>query len=334
MAESPLVSITIVTFNSARFLGKCVESIRNQTYPNWELILVDNASSDETRSVLKPLETQHKIIYNNGNTGFAAAQNQAIAASAGSWVLVLNPDVILAPNFVECLIQHAGLLSDVGTACGKLLTLPPDLRIPPQPSIDSTGMFLTPQLRHLDRGSRQPDKGDYEKQEFVFGATGAAALYRREMIDHIAVDGEFFDIDFFAYREDADVSWRAQLLGWRCLYIPQAIAYHVRSVLPENRRGVPPILNMHSVKNRWLLRIKNMTGGLYRSYWLPITLRDLLVIGGCLTVEWSSLPAFSFLAKNWRRTWAKRRAIMQLRRASDDYLKQWVLPEGPRSTVR
>src|SRR6266850_1481333 len=86
--------------------------------------------------------------------------------------------------------------------------------------VDSTGIYFTPMLRHLDRGSQEPDKGHYLNFEYVFGATAAAALYRRKMIDDVSIQGEFFDPDFFVYREDADVAWRAQLMGWRCLYTP------------------------------------------------------------------------------------------------------------------
>lgn len=143
------------------------------------------------------------------------------------------------------------------------------------------------------------------------------------MIDSVSVLGEFFDDDFFAYREDADVAWRAQLLGWRCIYTPSAIAYHVRSVTPENRRSLPAIINMHSVKNRWLLRIKNMTGDLYRRHWLAITGRDAIVIGGCLLFETSSLRAFLLTFQYRKRIWAKRREIMKRRRTSDAYIASW-----------
>ncbi len=143
------------------------------------------------------------------------------------------------------------------------------------------------------------------------------------MIDDLLVNGEFFDADFFAYREDADVAWRAQLYGWRCLYTPQAVAYHVRHVLPENRAAVSPILNMHSVKNRWLMRIKNITPRLYLQHIVAITWRDLFVIGGCLLKEFSSLRAFVIVFRLWNTTWNKRRAIMQKRRASDEYLASW-----------
>ena len=95
------------------------------------------------------------------------------------------------------------------------------------------------------------------------------------MIDDIAVDDEFFDPDFFVYREDADVAWRAQLMGWRCIYTPHARGYHVRNVLPGNRRALPPAINMHSVKNRFLMRMKNITGDLYRRNWFSITVPRL-----------------------------------------------------------
>jgi GT2 family glycosyltransferase len=157
----------------------------------------------------------------------------------------------------------------------------------------------------------------------VFGATAAAALYRRKMIDDISIDGEFFDADFFVYREDADVAWRAQLMGWRCLYTPEACGYHVRNVLPGKRHALPPEINMHSVKNRFLMRIKNITPDLYRRSWLSITGRDVVVIGACLLREHTSLKAFGFVLRNWKRTMAKRHEIMKRRRAQDDYLASW-----------
>src|SRR5450756_1279264 len=126
------------------------------------------------------------------------------------------------------------------------------------------------------------------RDRYVFGACAAAALYRRTMIDDVSIDGEFFDPDFFVYREDADVAWRAQLLGWRCIYTPHARGYHVRNVLPGNRRALPAVINMHSVKNRFLMRIKNMSADLYWRNWFSITARDLMVVFCCLVWEHSS----------------------------------------------
>lgn len=323
MHPSVLVSVTIVTYNSGRFIRRCLESVLAQKYGLKEVIVIDNCSTDGTADILEQFEGRCQIVYNNRNIGFAAAQNQAIGLSSGDWVLTLNPDVLLLPNFIEALVDAGRMDDRVGTVCGKLLTMSASFDIPARPVVDSTGIYFNPMLRHLDRGSQEVDNGHYLRYEYVFGATAAAALYRREMIGDISIDGEFFDSDFFVYREDADVAWRAQLLGWRCLYAPYARGYHVRAVLPGNRRALPPVINMHSVKNRFLLRIKNISGDLYRRNWLSITARDIMVIACCLVRERTSLKAFWFLARNWKRISAKRREIQKRQRADNEYIASW-----------
>lgn len=322
MPESGPVAVTIVTFNSSAYIGHCLRYVFEQDYPT-QVIIVDNASTDSTGGILREYEGRARVVRNRDNVGFAAGQNQAIALSNAPWVLTLNPDVRLTPDFIRMLVSAAETDPTVGSVCGKLLAMGPDFEIPQNPVFDSTGIYMTRNQRHLDRASRIPDKGQYDRPEYVFGGTGAACLYRRRMIEEISINGEFFDSDFFAYREDADVAWRAQLTGWRCLYTPLAVAYHVRSVLPSNRGSVSAVLNMHSVKNRWLLRIKNMTAGVYKRYWLPITVRDAVVIGACLLREWSSLRAFWLVLRNLRSTLAKRRTIMQRRRVPDDRIVGW-----------
>jgi GT2 family glycosyltransferase len=323
MASHDLVSITIVTYNSGRYIKRCLESVLAQKGPQIEVIVVDNSSTDGTRDILENYEDRCQIVLNSKNVGFAAAQNQAIRLSRGSWVLTLNPDVLLMPYFIQALLEAGRLDNRIGVVCGKLLVMSPDFDIEARPRVDSTGIYFTPTLRHLDRGSREIDNGHYLKREYVFGATAAAALYRRSMVDDISVDGEFFDTDFFVYREDADVAWRAQLMGWRCLYTPYARGYHVRAVLPGNRRALPREINMHSVKNRFLMRIKNMTPDLYRRYWLPVFARDAVVLGCCLLYEHYSLRAFFHVGRQWKRIWEKRRLIMARKRVSDEYMAGW-----------
>jgi GT2 family glycosyltransferase len=323
MAHNDLVSVTLVTYNSGRFIKRCLESVLAQKSVAIEIIIVDNASTDGTLDILEQFEDRCRIVYNDENIGFAAAQNQAIRLANGEWVLTLNPDVLLLPNFIRALLDSGNMDPKIGTICGKLLAIRPTFDLPEKPLVDSTGIYFTPMLRHLDRGSQEVDNGHYLKHEYVFGATAAAALYRREMIEDVSIDGEFFDPDFFVYREDADVAWRAQLLGWQCLYTPHARGYHVRNVLPGNRRALPSVINMHSVKNRFLMRIKNMTGDLYLRNWASITCRDIVVLACCLVREHSSLKAFWYLARNWKRVLAKRRQIMARRRVDDAYLASW-----------
>jgi GT2 family glycosyltransferase len=323
MPFNDFVSVTIVTYNSGRFIRRCIESALEQKYPFLEIIVVDNSSTDGTVDILELFEDRVRVFYNHENIGFAGAQNQAIAASRGDWVLTLNPDVLLMPGFIEALVHAGNLDPRVGSVCGKLLTMTAGFDFPEEPIVDSTGIYFTPNLRHLDRGSQEIDNGHYLKYEYVFGATAAAALYRREMINDISLNGEFFDTDFFVYREDADVAWRAQLMGWRCLYAPYARGYHVRKVLPGNRRALPAAINMHSVKNRFLLRIKNVSWDLYRRNWFAITVRDIVVVGCCLLREHTSLQAFWYLARNWRRVAAKRQMIMERMRVDDEYMASW-----------
>ena len=143
------------------------------------------------------------------------------------------------------------------------------------------------------------------------------------MIDDVSIDGEFFDPDFFAYREDADVAWRAQLFGWRCIYTPNAFGYHVRKLRPGMRRFLPPDINMHSVKNRFLMRAKNITAGVYLRNFLPILVRDLGILAYCLIVERSSLKAFYLLSRDWSRVMKKRKIIQDRKRVDETYMKKW-----------
>src|SRR5436305_6777393 len=123
MAYNDFVSVTIVTYNSGRFIKRCLESALAQKYSNLEIIVIDNNSTDGTIDILEPFEDRCRIVYNDTNIGFAAAQNQAIHLSRGEWVFTLNPDVLLLPNFIEALVEAGQIDAKTGTVCGKLLTI-------------------------------------------------------------------------------------------------------------------------------------------------------------------------------------------------------------------
>src|SRR5271156_3734150 len=123
MSRSEFVSITIVTYNSGRFIKRCIESVLEQKYPYKEIIVIDNNSSDGTIDILESFEDRCRIVYNEENIGFAAAQNQAISLSSAEWVLTLNPDVLMLPNFIQNMVDAGNVDPKTGTVCGKLLSI-------------------------------------------------------------------------------------------------------------------------------------------------------------------------------------------------------------------
>jgi GT2 family glycosyltransferase len=318
-----LVSVLITTFNSAATLPACLESLRTQNYSRVEIVIVDNASTDGTREALGAAPANARVIMNPRNVGFAAAQNQAIQAGRGEWLLSLNPDVILDAKFVSHLVAAAQNEPKIGALCGKLLRWQPEAPIQKTNILDSTGIYFLRNLRHLDRGADEEDRHQYQQTEYVFGATGAAAMYRRMMVEDISVEGEFFDHGFFAYREDADLAWRAQLMDWRCLYVPEALGWHQRRVTPERRRQLPLVINWHSVKNRFLMRIKNISLGLYLRLFFPTTIRDFMVVGYALLRDWRLLSALLYPMQIWPDLMRKRKLIQGKRRVSDRELARW-----------
>lgn len=318
-----MVSVLITTYNSASVLEACLRSLARQDYRPLEVIIVDNASNDATRQLLSSLGDGYQILYNETNTGFAAAQNQAMRQARGAWLLSLNPDVILNPDFISELLAAGEEDPRIGAVGGKLLRWNPQGDPERTRVIDSTGICFLPNLRHLDRGAEELDRGQYDQPAYIFGVTGAAALYRRSLVEDISVEGEFFDEDFFAYREDADVAWRAQLMGWRCAYAPRAVGWHVRRVTPSRFRELPLVINRNSIKNRFLMRAKNIALPLYLRLLLPVTLRDTVILGYCVLVDRKLLPAFSFLWARRKAIWKKRKWIQSHRRVSDRELAPW-----------
>jgi GT2 family glycosyltransferase len=335
-----LVSVVIVTWNSAPFLRRCLAALAAQTYPDIELIHVDNASADDSGAIVRECAKATHII-NDTNRGFSAAVNQAVRIANGEFVLLLNPDAYMEPDYVSSLVAA---LDGFGMATGKLLQADSGL-------IDSKGIRMTRSGRHFDigQGSRESEVGRRSTEDVasasdprpatpdlqpptphpphpeVFGVSGAAAMYRMTFIRDVTLGGEFLDEDFFAFREDADVAWRGRLFGWKAVYVPEAVAHHVRTVTPEKRRELSAVINMHGVKNRFLLRLKNE--GLYlamRNAPFELT-RDLVVVLATLTIERSSLPALRWLWKNRRRIMEKRRAIQSRRRVSDRDLAGWFV---------
>lgn len=333
----PAVTISIVTYHSAAVLPACLASLRQQTCRDFSVYVLDNGSTDGTLDLLDRHRTEIARIVPAGiNLGFSAGHNRLLGMSGSPYLLFLNPDAVLEPDFLSCALRLMEENPRTGSLSPKIGRLEPASGGYIRTSrLDSTGMYWTRNGRHLDRGSEETDHGQYSRPALVFGVTGAAAFYRRECLDDIAFTGEVWDEDFFIYREDADLAWRAAWRGWQCLYHPALRAWHVRSVLPANRREIDPLLNRHAVKNRFLLRLKNMPGATWLRLLAPLTVRDMAVLGYALAREHSSLPAFNDVRKLWPRFRRKRHHVLGRTRISRREMEYWFfhaarpLPEKP-----
>jgi GT2 family glycosyltransferase len=325
-------SVVVVSYNHASTLPACLASVVAMVPAPERVVVLDNASTDgsfdvaERHSRALPVE----LVRNPVNTGFAAAVNAGIASTETPWVLLLNPDCAPAPSYVERLLAGVDRRRErdrVGCAVGKLLRADDD-RLLPSRTIDSAGMTVTPSGRHLDRGAGAPDDGGFDHERWVFGATAAAALYRRTCLDDAYPGGEPFAASFFAYREDAELAWRLQWRGWRCLYVPAAVAAHRRGFRPEAGRAGHEAVNRLSVRNRFLLRAHCADAGWHLAclpWWL---LRDLVVIAACLTVERSSLAGVADAWRLRRDAAERRRWVMTRRTAPSRRVRRWFRTRG------
>ena len=257
MPTQPKLTIQIVTYNSLKFLEDCLESLLNQTFKDFQILVIDNYSTDGTTNFLKEKYPGVFIFRNSKNVGFAKAHNQGFTLIKSDYVLVLNPDVILEPDFIQKLLAVAEKKKTGFSFGGKLLKIKTgDQELGEKIKtkiIDSTGLKISPSFQVADRGEGEEDKGQYDKKKDVFGISGACVLYRREIFKKIG----FFDEDFFAYKEDVDLAWRAQLFSFSSFYVPEAVAYHYRQAPKERRLSQTPLISFYSFRNGLFLILKN-----------------------------------------------------------------------------
>jgi GT2 family glycosyltransferase len=302
----PSVSVCIVTYNSGIDIGECLDRVNQQTWPNVSVVIVDNASVDDTLSLITAKYSYVKIIMNTENKGFAAGQNQAINAVYSDYVLVLNPDVALDPDYIKELVIRMEANPEIGITGGCLtLASHPDL-------IDTAGLEMKWTRKAVERGAGQPYSNFLEPCK-VFGVSGAAAMYSRRMINKISIEGQFFDERFFAYKEDVDVAWRARLLGWKAWYEPTAKARHIRHWGRSSQRNTIPLdIRKHSYKNRYLMLVKNETLSM-RFWWhLPGLIGfELMMHGYLLLTDPRILGCWIDLIGLLPETWRKRKIIQR-----------------------
>ena len=246
MQSTPLVSIIVVNWNGGSVLLECLSSLSKINYPNWELIFVDNGSSDGSEREVARLFKKAKIIKNTNNIGFAPANNQAMKLARGQYLLLLNNDTKVTTNFLDFLVKRALLDEQIAVVQPKILMMDK------QNHLDNAGGFLT-KIGFLEhRGFGEKDGKQFSQETEIFTAKGACMLIRKEAI----LKTGLFDPDFFSYFEETDFCWRAWLAGYKVLYYPKAKIYH-KVGFTIKRLDVGNI-NYHYYKNRISSLIKNL----------------------------------------------------------------------------
>ncbi|MCP5112352.1 MAG: glycosyltransferase family 2 protein [bacterium] len=217
------ISVIVVNWNRRELLRECLESLRRQSVDGFEVIVVDNGSSDGSQEMVTchysdgmPFEL--KLIENTGNRGFCAANNQGVTASSGELVALLNNDAEADSGWLAALSEAFQHGEDIGMAASKILVHEDPSRI------DKAGHLIYLDGQNRGRGSGELDVGQYDRTEETLWPDGCAAMYRRSLWDQIGG----LDEDLFAYADDAEFGLRARIAGWRCLYVPTAVVRHHR----------------------------------------------------------------------------------------------------------
>ncbi|HEX7052147.1 MAG TPA: glycosyltransferase [Longimicrobiales bacterium] len=330
------IDAIIVNWNGRRYLPACIRSLRESTVPV-RIIVVDNASTDGSAAYVRTEVAEAELVALDANIGYAAGANAGLARGDAPYAIVLNPDVVLAPDHLARLRDRLDADPRIGAAQGKLYRVNPDAfeAGAPRPGgeLDSAGHVIRRSRMVVDRGQGRPDGPAFDREVSVFSACGAALFLRRAMLEDLAPDGRYFDDAFFAYKEDIDLCWRARLLGWDVRYVPGAIGYHIRGwagtgAPPKDR--IPLSVRRHSWKNHYLLMLKN-DHPLDVLRGLPAILGwEVVRHGYALLRDPRILLGHVDLARALPAALRERRALLRRRRASRVEMRRWFGTAEPR----
>jgi GT2 family glycosyltransferase len=305
---TPTTTILILSVDEAHLLRHSLPPAAAQG----DVVVIANACTDDTEALAR--EHGAEVLALAPRRSYAAAMNEAIARAGGDAVLLLNADCVLEPGFVEAARRRLDE-PGVGSVAPKLLRtsgLEPGRQLG---QIDAAGMTVDRRRKNGLVGHGAPVTA-YARSGEAFGADGAAALYRRETLAACAIGSEVLDEDLGLWASDADLAWRAQLLGWRCAYEPRALARHVRTYSPSTRHGLPEAQRRLQFRNRYLMWFKNETpAGLLAD--LPwIVLYELLALGHVLLRERHLAVGYLDAARGLPRALRRRRAVQARRRVA------------------
>ena len=256
-----MIDIIIPNYNGAELLPICLSALRRQTRRDFCVVVVDDGSTDGSRALLAREYAEVRLIELPCNRGLAAAVNAALRATAGEYVVLLNNDTEVHPRWLERLAGALDRFQDYSFAASKLLLF--DRRN----YLHSAGDYYRADGVPGNRGVWQPDSGQYNVMEEVFGPCAGAAAYRRTALEALAEDSRVLDEDLVMYCEDVDLNIRARLRGMRTIYEPRAVVYHRLSAT-----GGGTLASYYCGRNFVLVWAKNMPGALALRFW-PALLR-------------------------------------------------------------
>lgn len=324
----PKVAINLVTWNGAKFVEQCLKSAANQSYKDFSVLIIDNGSTDETAEIICERFPQWKIIRHRENLGFAKAHNQAIHWTDSEYVLCLNQDVVLAPDFLAEAVKFLDAHQLCAAISGKIYRLQDDQMTK---YVDSLGLKIYKNFRVIDRECGVVDEGQFDNPEEVFGASGAVPVYRRKALEEVRFQQEFFDESFFSYKEDVDLAFRLRLAGWQCWFVPSAAAYHERTVsaplsemtryqVAQNRRRKSAFANFHSYRNHLYFLIKCLP-----KFSLRVFLYEALKFIFVLFFEPKNLRAWRDVFANWKILRQKRTLIWKNAKVGALEIIKWLV---------
>jgi GT2 family glycosyltransferase len=316
--DQSLVSVIIPNWNGGHHLPICLESLRRQSYPNIEIIVADNGSTDGSLELLARDHAEVQVLALGENRGFAGACNAGMRAAGGALVALLNNDTEADPLWVEEVVAAFERHPEAGLVASKMLLF--DRR----DTFHTAGDFYGVDGIPGNRGVWQRDVGQYEREEYVFSACGGSAVYRKTMLDQIGL----LDEDFFFSCEDVDLAWRAQLAGWRCLYAPRAHVYHKLSAT-----GGGVTASFYDGRNCIYLLTKDYPGDLWRKHWRAILRAQLRITREALRA-WRGAAARARLRGQLAgllgipKMARKRRTVQRRRTVTQSYLEHILTRAG------
>jgi GT2 family glycosyltransferase len=325
-------------------MASCLDSILNQTCRDFNIVVIDNDSADGTAEFIRQNYPMVSVVENNKNPGFAKANNQAIRLFKSSYLVFCNPDIVLEPTWLEKIMAEAESTDgrEFGVIGGKLLKLKiinAEIgEFEKTDKIDSCGLKILKNHRVVELGAGEPSENFADRCE-VFGFSGALVLVKRDALAEIVLEdkyhaGDFFDGNFFLYKEDVDLAWRLRLAGVKSLLVPQAVAYHLRTFaagesqaageILAGRRKQSSLAKYYSYRNHLLILLEDIYFRNLLFYFFPIFWLELKKFGYILIFETKSLTAWVEAIKMLPEISAKRRQVIGQAKVGAKALRKWI----------